>query len=46
VVLKHLKSEHAFLRPNEDGVAEIVSARAYDVEYTEGIAKDFGPEPY
>lgn len=46
VVRKHLKREHAAPQPNEELLAEIVSAHAYDFEYTEGMAEDFGPEPY
>lgn len=52
LVRKHLTSEHATMRPTDDQVAEIVSARAYDIEYAESDAgaesmdEEFGPGPY
>ena len=52
LVREHLKAEHETAPPMTDGlVEEIVSARAYDLEYAASHtgydgAEDFGPEPY
>jgi hypothetical protein len=35
VVREHLISRHPALEPSEDQVQEIVSTRAYDIEYAE-----------
>jgi hypothetical protein len=52
LVREHLEREHPSIPPSDEQVEEIVSTRAYDLQYAElyvgrdGIAEDFGPEPY
>lgn len=52
MVRKHLTDDHAAVRPIDEQVTRIVSTRAYDIEYAgryagpEGMAEEFGPEPY
>jgi len=52
LVREHLEQEHPSIPPSDEQVEEIVSTRAYDLQYAElyaggdGIAEDFGPEPY
>ena len=53
LVREHLAAEHETVPPPTDGlVEEIVSTRAYDLEYAAsyagpyGAEEDFGPEPY
>jgi hypothetical protein len=41
-VREHLISDHPALEPSEEQVQEIVSTRAYDIEYAEGEFV-FGP---
>ena len=43
VVREHLISRHPALEPSEAQVQEIVSTRAYDIEYA---AEEFVFEPY
>ena len=43
---------HSSIPPTDEQVQEIVSTRGYDLQYAEvyvgrdGMAEDFGPEPY
>jgi hypothetical protein len=52
LVREHLIREHPAIPPTDEQVEEIVSARAYDLEYVEVYAgviepdEEFGPEPY
>jgi hypothetical protein len=52
LVREHLMREHSSIPPTDKQVQELVSTRAYDVQYVEvhvgrdGMAEDFGPEPY
>ena len=56
MVRDHLTRDHASIRPTDEQVTEILSTRAYDIEYAElyvgangladGLSEDFGPEPY
>ena len=52
LVREHLEQEHPSIPPSYEQVEEIVSTRAYDLQYAElyvgghGMAEDFGPEPY
>ena len=44
--------EHSSIPPTDKQVQELVSTLAYDLQYVEtyvgrdGMAEDFGPEPY
>jgi len=52
LVREHLMREHSSIPPTDKQVQELVSTRAYDLQYVEvhvgrdGMAEDFGPEPY
>lgn len=52
LVREHLEREHPSIPPSAEQVREIVSTRAYDLQYAElyvgreGMTEDFGPEPY
>ncbi|HJQ28333.1 MAG TPA: hypothetical protein VJ827_03260 [Rubrobacter sp.] len=48
LVRDHLEREHPSIPPSDEQVEEIISTRAYDLQYVgrDGIAEDFGPEPY
>jgi hypothetical protein len=52
LVREHLEQEHPSIPPSDEQVKEIVSTRAYDLQYAElyvggdGIPEAFGPEPY
>lgn len=52
LIREHLEQEHPSIPPSDEQVREIVSTRAYDLQYAElyvgsdGMAEDFGPEPY
>ena len=52
LVREHLRRDHPSIPPTDEQVSEIVSTRAYDLEYAEVYAGDaeleggFGPEPY
>ena len=52
LVREHLEQEHPSIPPSAEQVKEIVSTRAYDLQYAElyvgrdGMTEDFGPEPY
>jgi hypothetical protein len=51
-VRDHLVRKHPIIPPTDEQVREIVSTRAYDLEYAELYAgavaaeDEFGPEPY
>ena len=51
-VLDHLRRDHPTIPFGEERVREIISARAYELEYAavyedgEGPDVEFGPEPY
>ena len=52
LVREHLEQEHPSIPPSDEQVKEIVSTRAYDLQYAElhvgsgGMSEVFGPEPY
>ena len=52
LVREHLEREHPSIPPSNEQVREIISTRAYDLQYAElhvggdGMSDDFGPEPY
>jgi len=52
LVREHLMREHSSIPPTDKQVQELVSTLAYDLQYVEtyvgrdGMAEDFGPEPY
>jgi len=52
LVREHLVREHSSIPPTDKQVQELVSTLAYDLQYVEtyvgrdGMAEDFGPEPY